>query len=85
MFFIIAALGCNAAIAKEIAPIVGIDTCTALPDLNKAVEDANGYRALFEEQGYLVTYLENPCAAACRIFWCQQMRQIYAMPALLWN
>ncbi len=53
--------------AKELALIIGIDQYTELPRLAKAVEDAGGYRDLFEERGFDVTYLTDTGANDLRV------------------
>lgn len=52
-------LSATAGSAKKLALVIGIDEYNNLENLDKAVEDASGYRALFEDNGFDVTYLEN--------------------------
>lgn len=57
----------QAVLAKEIALVIGIDEYTELPSLNKALEDAVGYRDLFESKGFEVHFLENPTGETMRV------------------
>ena len=52
-------LSASVASAKNLALVIGIDEYNNLENLDKAVQDATGYRQLFEENGFDVTYLEN--------------------------
>lgn len=45
--------------AKKLALVIGIDKYDTLPDLEKAVQDATGYRDLFAENGFDVTFLQD--------------------------
>lgn len=45
--------------AKRIALVIGNDDYAALPDLTRAAEDAEGYRAYLAEQGFEVEVLTN--------------------------
>lgn len=53
--------------AKELALVIGIDDYSELPSLNKALEDAEGYRDLFESKGFEVHFLENPASGTMRV------------------